>query len=184
MNEKTNINYLLLELIYIPVFFLMVFFILATSFILLLSLSDFSILILFFPMSSVVSLTIYYFKSKNPVESLNRLILIDAIIFVLYLTLFMVLILVMIDPLRYFLFNFVVLSTLYRFYHFLLIPLISVISVTYYYLKINNPVRGKILYIILITKTSIIIIFFVGYFLLNWSVPFFQDVYNGLPDFD
>ncbi|MFX0021129.1 MAG: hypothetical protein ACFE9S_02305 [Candidatus Hermodarchaeota archaeon] len=148
------------------------------------SISDILLLLLFFPMGGVVTLTIYYLKSAKPIESLNRLILIDSIILNLYLILFIVIGIVQIDPQRYYLFYFGILSMLYHFYHLLVIPLIGVLLTTLYYIKINSPIRSNALYIILIAKTSIIVVFFVGYIILNWSVPIFQNFYNSIPDFD
>jgi len=135
-------------------------------------------------MGGVVALTVYYLRSKRPIESLNRLIIIDGIIFTLYFIFFSVIGLVIINPIEYYLFYFVVVATLYRFYHLLLIPLIYMISITYYYIRINNPVRSKILYKILIAKTSIIIIFFLGFLLLNWAIPHLGQIYDNWSNFD
>ncbi|MFX0073521.1 MAG: hypothetical protein ACFFAO_20790, partial [Candidatus Hermodarchaeota archaeon] len=103
---------------------------------------------------------------------------IDGIIFVLYFIFFLVIGLLIINPIRYSLFYFFVVTPLYHFYNLLLIPLISVISITYYYLRINAPFRGKILYVVLIAKTSIVVIFFLGYFLLNWAIPHLEQVFT------
>lgn len=186
MNEKPKRFLKILDFIYFPIFILFSFFVLAFLFVLNLSFSSLSFSILLIPMIGVIFLTFQYMRSDKPVESLNRLILIDKITLLLYLTFFLVFTLVLINPLEFnnFLFYGVVLSLLYRLYHILLIPLISIMLITVYYLKINIPIKRKRLSIILIYTISIIVLFIVVYFLLNLSVPILSDFYRGLPDFD
>ncbi|MFW9947580.1 MAG: hypothetical protein ACFFDX_12220 [Candidatus Odinarchaeota archaeon] len=117
-------------------------------------------------------MTIYYFSARYPIESLNRLILIYIMIFLLYLTCFILIIFVVTgsqNTINY-LFYLVVLSGLYYYYAFLLIPLIGIIALTIYYLRLNIPIGNKKLSITLILLTLIIFIFIGIYSLLNWSI--------------
>jgi len=138
-----------------------------------------SYMLIVLPLNGVAYLIVSYFRLKSTFESINRLILIDAIIFLLYLTCFIVVFLVLVDPEYVYnnlLYNFV-LSVLYEFYYVLLIPLFGITLLTFYYLKLNIPIARKKVSLTLIFSALIIILFIGIYFLLEWSVPFLNEYY-------
>lgn len=182
MNEKSKGIYFLLKLINFPFFLLWVFFSCATILIFFFSISYWPYFILLQPMIGVVFITFHYLRPNNPLESLNQLILINITIFLLYLTFFSVLVLVLINPLKTtnFILYEIVLSLLYYFYFILLVPLIGFILLTIIYLKINIPISRKKLLIISMSTTSIIMLFIIIYPLLNWAVPFLDNIFNDM----
>jgi len=77
-----------------------------------------------------------------------------------------------------------VLSGLYYYYYILLIPLISVVFLTIYYLRLNIPIRNKRLSLFLSFLALFIVLFIVIYLILDWLIPFLSPFYESLPDGD
>ena len=153
MNDKNEINYNLSDLT--KVFCLL--------FIIMLSLS--SIYVFYYtiisniyyygfvliPMFGIILVTIYYLKIRSPVKSLIRLILIEAIILLLYLSCTLLVILVwrspLTSPIGWF---------LSYFYHYgvysycLLLPLIGIIALIIDYQRTYSLVERKKFSVVLI----------------------------------
>lgn len=127
-------------------------------------------------MIGVIILTFYYLKLKDPLENLKRLLIIDLILFLLYLTCIIFVYLTFIYP-----GSFPFLEILYSLYNILLIPLISIILLTIYYLILNFPIESKRFSVVLIFLGLVITLFIVNYFLLDWSIPILQGYYESLP---
>lgn len=123
-------------------------------------------------MIGVIILTFYYLKLKDPLENLKRLLIIDLILFLLYLTCIIFVYLTFIYPGSF---------PLYSLYNILLIPLISIILLTIYYLILNFPIESKRFSVVLIFLGLVITLFIVNYFLLDWSIPILQGYYESLP---
>ena len=167
-------------LVIVPFFIglLLVFFIPASFYMVLVSIYQPLYLIVLFPMIGIVSLTIYYLKAKIPLESPNRLILIDIIIFLLYFISIFLIFYALIDPRTNFMFYWVVLLGLRSFYFALLIPLIGIIVLTYYTSKLNRPVRKKKMAVLLVFLGAVITVFIIIFYLLDWSIPILQEFYR------
>lgn len=163
----------------------LVFFIPASIYMLLLA-STYQPLyfIILFPMIGIVSLITYYLRVKIPLESPNRLILLDIIIFLLYFICIFLIFYTLLDPQTNFLFYDIVLWGLRSVYFVLLIPLIGIIVLTYFIIKINRPVRKKKLAVILVFLGVVITVFIIIFYLLEWSFPILQEIYSSLPDLD
>lgn len=184
MEDKSKSPNKNLNLIYISIVLLSVFCFFASLLVFSFCLEASLYFIILIPLVGIFLLTIYYLKLNTPIESLNRLILIDIIIFLFYLIGFLVTFLVLNDPLGNRYFYTYLLQELHFIYFFLLIPLICVILLTIYYIRLNIPIRSRTLSIILVFLALVIILFIVFYLLLNWSVPFLRSYYTNLPDFD
>jgi len=134
------------------------------------------------PMIGIVSLAIYYFNEKRPLESLNRLFLIDLIIFLLYFICIFLIFYTLVDPRTNYFFYLLVLLGLKSVYFILIIPLGLIIVLTYYYIKLNFPI-GKIkLSFLLIFLGVVITVFIMIFYLLDWSIPILTEVYRSNPD--
>ena len=163
--------------------FLLVFFIPASLYMLFGSIFQPLLLFTSFPMIGIVSLAIYYFNSKEPLESLNRLFLIDLIIFLLYFICIFLIFYTLLDPQINYFFYLIILMGLKSVYFILIIPLGGIIVLTYYYIKLNLPI-GKIkLSLLLIFLGAVIGVFIIIFYLLDWSIPILNEVYRSNPDF-
>lgn len=162
---------------------LLVFFIPASLYMLWGSIFQPLVFFIAFPMIGIVSLAIYYFNAKGPLESLNRLFLIDLIIFLLYFICIFLIFYTLVDPRINYFFYLIVLLGLKSVYFILIIPLGLIIVLTYYYIKLNFPI-GKIkLSLILIFLGAVITVFIMIFYLLDWSIPILTEVYRSNPDF-
>ena len=163
--------------------FLLVFFIPASLYMLLGSIFQPLLLFTSFPMIGIVSLAIYYFKAKKPLESLNRLFLIDLIIFLLYFICIFLIFYTLLDPQINYFFYLIILRGLKLVYFILIIPLGGIIVLTYYYIKLNLPIRKIKLSLLLIFLGAVIGAFIIIFYLLDWSIPILNEVYRSNPDF-
>ena len=183
ISDKYERDYLLLDLIFLffDFFFFLVLLFFSFAFCFLLSgflnslahhYPRYPLLIILIPMIGVIILTFYYLKLKDPLENLKRLLIIDLILFLLYLTCIIFVYLTFIYPGSF---------PLYSLYNILLIPLISIILLTIYYLILNFPIESKRFSVVLIFLGLVITLFIVNYFLLDWSIPILQGYYESLP---
>lgn len=176
MKNKGKNQYILLDAIngIIGFIFLLIsILILLPGLLIISSVSDFISLILLICLSIP---SIFLLNDRIPIESLVRLILIDIIIFILYLISFLMVIFTLIDKTNEFFYF--VMSSVHRFYSILIIPLIGVIIITIYYLKLNIPIETKNLSILLGLLILIIVLFFTLYIFLNWAIPFLEPYYQ------
>lgn len=179
MKNKASKQYILLDAINGIIGFVFLLSIIIICFPIFLNpliLSSTSYIIILIPLMCLTIPSIYCLSDKIPTESLVRLILIDIIIFVLYLISFLMVMFALID--RTNMIFYYVMALVYFCYFFLTIPLIGVIIVTIYYLKVNMPIETKKLSIFLGLLTLIIVLFFALYLFLNWSIPFLEPYYQ------
>ena len=183
MSNDSERNYVLSDLTKGYSLLFILFFSFASTFVLFYSLISESYYINFvlIPIIGVILLTIYYLKINSPVESLNRLILIDLIIFLLYLTSILLVYIIFLEPLSYFIY-YILLGFIYMFYFGLLIPLVGIIYFTILYLRLNTRNAGKKYYIVIIFLGLIIVLFIVNYYLLDWSLPIIDNLLR--PEWD
>jgi len=183
MSDKNEKYYLSLDLIDYFVYFLLIFFSCASLVVLLFALSNFLGFMVLFPMICIISLTFYYTRLKTPLENLNRLAIIDLIIFLLYLICFLLIYFTLLVPQSFITFYYL-LDVIHRFYYYLSFPLIYIIIITINYLKLNRSIGRKRFSIALIFLGFIITFFIVNYYLLDLSIPFLHDYYRSLPNWD
>jgi len=184
MNVQLERNSSPLDIVSFFIGLFLVFFIPASFWMLLYSIYQPLYLIVLFPMIGIVSLTIYYLRVKIPLESLNRLILLDIIIYLLYFICIFLIFYTLIDPQTNFLLYSIVLWGLRSIYFVLLIPLIGIIVLNYYIIKINRPASKRNLAVILVLLGAVITVFIIIFYLLDWSFPILQEIYSSLPDLD
>ena len=144
-------------------------------------------LLLLIPMIGISISSIYYFFhyfiEDRESERLNRLAFIDMFILALYLMVFLVILMVLVDPLNsYFLFSFI-LSGIYFFYPFPIFALIFTLSLNIYCLRISSPVGKKKLTIHLVILVLIVFLFIGIYLVLNKMIPSLQIFYASIEDF-
>ena len=184
MNVQLERNNSSLDIVSYFIGLLLVFFIPASFYMLLASIFQPLYLFVLFPMIGIVSLIIYYLKAKIPLESPFRLILIDLIIFLLYFICIFLIFYALLDPPTNYFFYALVLWGLRSIYFALLIPLIGIIGLNFYIIYLNRPVRKEKLAVLLVLLGTVITVFIIIFYLLNWSFPILQEIYRNLPDID
>ena len=121
---------------------------------------------------------------KNPIESFDRLIIIDAIMILLILTCLLLVTLMYFDPVVHIMY-FYLLGLIQYLYFILLIPLIGVILLTIHYIRLNIPIRNKkYKVIVLIFLGLIITLFIVNYCVMNLILPIIHNYLRSLPYWD
>ena len=179
MKDKNNQNNELSEFTKIVSILLIFFFSVVAAYILFAiggSLSRNYVYIIIFPIIGITSLIMYYLIMIEPVKSLKRLIIIDLVIFLLFLTNFLQVPLFLLDPHAHDVF-YSNLSILYFFYFILLIPLVGIILLTIRYLRHNTYIRSKKVIVVKIFLGLIIVLFVANYIFLGWVIPILQDVH-------
>lgn len=186
MKDKKEGNHQPSDLTKLSIGFFITFFILASAYVVSFSLSinsyyiDFALI----PMISLILLSIYYLIMKNPIESFDRLIIIDAIMILLILTCLLLVLMTFIDPQTNYMFYYL-LSLIQYLYIILLIPLIGVILLTIHYIRLNIPIRNKkYKVIVLIFLGLIITLFIVNYCVMNLILPIIHNYLRSLPYWD
>ena len=178
MKDKNNQNNELSEFTKIVSILLIFFFSVVAAYILFAiggSLSRNYVYIIIFPIIGITSLIMYYLIMIEPVKSLKRLIIIDLVIFLLFLTNFLQVPLFLHDPRAQSVI--LSLSIVYYFYFILLIPLVGIILLTIRYLRHNTYIRSKKVIVVKIFLGLIIVLFVANYIFLGWVIPILQDVH-------
>jgi hypothetical protein len=179
----------IVEVMYFLIGFVFVFFILVAIYITYVALLDAFFFFLLIPISGVIYFSTIFIFKHPPSLDLNKLALFDKIIYSLYLTAFILLVLIIINPASdpSIWFYYLVLNNLYVFYPILWIPLIIVILLTLYYLKLNIPIEKRRLAKFMIALFFIVVLFFGIYILLQVSVgplfEFYRNLEESDPDF-
>jgi len=172
----------ILDIMYLFIGVVLIIFMFVAFYITYIAVFDQFFLFLLIPVSGVLYYSISFIFKRSPLIYLHKLAVFNKIIFSLYLTALTLLLLIVINPAseQSFWLYYIVLTMLHYFYPLLWIPLIIVILLTLYYLKLNMPLEKKKLAEFILSLTVIIGLFFGIYILLNISMGPLSEFYRSI----